>query len=98
MPAATAASRGAAAETASVGPRGARGPLRRAAFPVRSLNGGRETGAASVRGLDDNQKAPAAAPMLSATPTHVVPRRPNAGISQKPAATAPSVAPPVFAA
>ena len=36
--------------------------------------------------------------MLSATPTQVVPRMPSAGISQKPAAVAPSAAPDVFAA
>src|SRR6478672_9286837 len=34
--------------------------------------------------------------MLSPTPTQVVPRRPSVGMSQKPAASAPSAAPAVF--
>src|SRR5438105_749630 len=42
--------------------------------------------------------APVAATTFSATPTHVVPRRPRAGMSQKPAPIAPSAAPAVFVA
>src|SRR5581483_171161 len=44
------------------------------------------------------RSAPAAATAFSATPTHVAPVSPIAGISQNPAATAPTAAPAVFAA
>ncbi|SRR5258706_7909632 len=45
-----------------------------------------------------SQSAPPAAIAFKSTPIHVVPRRPRAGISQNPAAIAPTAAPAVFAA
>src|SRR3989442_12029166 len=44
-----------------------------------------------------SHSAPAAASAFNATPMSVVPRTPTAGISQKPAATAPAAAPAVLA-
>src|SRR4051812_40783434 len=58
--------------------------------------GAAEAGAA--RGFVDNHKAPVAVTRFSATPIHVVPRSPSAGISQNPAAIAPNAAPVVLAA
>src|SRR5262245_4301509 len=46
----------------------------------------------------DSHQAPTAATTFNATPTQVVAFRPSAGMSQKPAATAPIAAPTVFAA
>jgi hypothetical protein len=51
-----------------------------------------------VVGTEASQSAPPAAMTFKSTPTHVVPRRPSAGISQNPAAIAPTAAPAVFAA
>ena len=47
---------------------------------------------------DWSHHAPAAAMTFSRTPTHVVARRPMAGIRKKPAAMAPAAAPAVFTA
>src|SRR5580704_3577529 len=49
-------------------------------------------------GLAASQSPPAAATRFSTMPTDVEPRRPIAGMSQKPAAMAPIAAPAVFAA
>src|SRR5262249_7691755 len=56
------------------------------------------TRSSSSKALFAIHSAPAAAERLGATPTQVVPRRPSAGTSQKPAAIAPVAAPAVFAA
>src|SRR6267378_6476747 len=49
-------------------------------------------------GCEASHHAPAPATRFSATPTHVVARRPIAGIKKKPAATAPAAAPAVLTA
>src|SRR6266851_2634983 len=49
-------------------------------------------------GIAASQSPPAAASRFSTTPMDVEPRRPIAGMSQKPAAMAPIAAPAVFAA
>src|SRR5437773_7596246 len=51
-----------------------------------------------VVGCDASHHAPPAATRFSATPTHVVARRPIAGIRKKPAAPAPAAAPTVLPA
>src|SRR5919197_4838843 len=62
--------------------------------------GRREALAASsaVTARRASESAPSAAAALRATPVNVAPRRPIAGINQKPATIAPAAAPDVFAA
>src|SRR5687768_2747164 len=74
-----------------------------AAAMLRGLTGAARRARRAGRGLRDLSRctraihsAPHAAAMLSAIATHVVPRMPNVGISQKPAAIAPAAAPAVL--
>src|SRR6185436_7820407 len=53
---------------------------------------------ATSAGVLASHHAPAAAATFNPTPTHVVARRPSAGIRRNPAPMAPSAAPAVFAA
>ena len=62
------------------------------------LRGSRASSAWMADPREAIHNAPAAAAPLSAAPAIVAPRRPIAGINQKPAAIAPAAAPAVFAA
>src|SRR5262245_33792479 len=62
------------------------------------LTAGGTGSATSIVSRRESQSAPSPAVTLSATPIHVVPRRPRDGISQKPAPIAPAAAPAVLAA
>ena len=96
MAAAAVATRGSAGVNVE---RGARSARRESLGLIFGFCGGCPASSVSiVVGRDASQIAPPAATAFSAMPIHVVVRRPMAGRSQKPVATAPSAAPAVFAA
>src|SRR5204862_1266608 len=96
MAAAAVATRGSAGVNVE---RGARSARRESLGVIFGFCGGCPASSVSiVVGRDASQIAPPAATPFSAMPIHVVARRPMAGRSQKPVATAPSAAPAVFAA